>query len=43
MENKKILHISFNQGGSHFALGTESGFKVFKSSPLELKCDKSIT
>ena len=31
-----ILHLSFNQDYSCFAVGTERGFKVFRTSPLRL-------
>lgn len=29
-ENQEIIHISFNQDQSYFAIGTQKGFRVFK-------------
>jgi len=43
MENpieNKILYTSFNNNNSLFAIGTETGFQIYKSSPFELKIDK---
>ena len=39
--NNRILHVSFNQNGTYFALGTTTGFKIYKSNALELKIDQS--
>jgi len=39
---KKILYTSFNQNGTFFSVGTESGFRIYKSNPLELKIEQSI-
>jgi len=38
---KKILYTSFNQSGIFFSIGTENGFQIYKSNPLQLKVDKS--
>ena len=40
-ELHKILYTSFNQNGSYFALGTTTGFKIYRSNALELKIDQS--
>lgn len=32
---EELLHLSFNQDQSYLAVGTETGFKVFKCSPFK--------
>ena len=37
-----ILYITFNQDGSLFCVGTETGFMVYKSYPLKLMCKRDM-
>ena len=40
---EKINYISFNQEQDFFSVGTNKGFKIFKTNPLELIAYRSIT
>lgn len=40
--SEKVLSVSFNSNYSFFAVGTNKGFRVYKSSPLELKCQRDL-
>ena len=40
-KDEEILYISFNHDNSCFVIGTEIGFKIFNSFPLELKKERS--
>jgi hypothetical protein len=42
MKNKEniMLYASFNQDFSNFVVGTEKGFKIFKSYPFEDSIDE---
>ena len=39
---EKILYVTFNQDGSYFCVGTEEGFMVYKTFPLELFCKRDM-
>ena len=41
-EEDKILCMSFNQDGSCFCVGTESGFSIYNSYPLKLSCKRKM-
>ena len=41
-EEERILCVSFNQDGSNFCIGTESGFSVYNSYPLKLFCKRKM-
>ena len=41
-EEERILCISFNQDGSNFAIGTESGFSIYSSYPLKLAARRKM-
>ena len=41
-ENERILYVSFNQDGSCFCVGTETGFRIYKSYPLKLTCTRKM-
>lgn len=44
MEQNKdtILYVSFNQDSSCFAIGTETGFKIYNTYPFKLNFSRSI-
>ena len=37
-----ILYLTFNQDGSCFCVGTETGFMIYNSFPLKLKCKRDM-
>ena len=37
-----ILYLTFNQDGSCFCIGTETGFMIYNSFPLKLKCKREM-
>ena len=41
-EDEHILYVTFNQDGSCFCVGTETGFMVYSSYPLKLKCKRDL-
>jgi WD40 repeat protein len=41
-KNGKILTVNFNQSQSTFLVGTETGFSIFKTNPLEKICDRNL-
>ena len=41
-ENEQILYVSFNQDGSCFCVGTETGFRIYNSYPLKLTCTRKM-
>ena len=41
-EHEHILYVAFNQDGSCFCVGTETGFMVYSSYPLKLKCKRDL-
>ena len=41
-EHEHILYVTFNQDGSCFCVGTETGFMVYRSYPLKLKCKRDL-
>ncbi len=42
VENNQILYLSFNFDNSFFAVGTETGFKVYLTETLKLKFDRNL-
>ena len=42
IQNPKILYITFNQDSSCFAIGTETGFSIYKSYPLNQRYTKNM-
>ena len=40
VENNQILYLSFNFDNSFFAVGTETGFKVYLTETLKLKFEE---
>ncbi|MCQ2820186.1 MAG: hypothetical protein MJ252_23205 [archaeon] len=36
-EKEQILYVSFNQDFKNFAIGTETGFRIYGVNPLNLK------
>lgn len=41
-EKERILYVSFNQDGSNFCVGTESGFSIFNTYPLKLVAKRKM-
>lgn len=41
-ETEKILYISFNQDNKCFAVGTETGFRIYSTNPLKLTITRGI-
>ena len=41
-DHEHILYVTFNQDGSCFCVGTETGFMVYSSYPLKLKCKRDL-
>ena len=37
VENNQILYLSFNFDNSFFAVGTETGFKVYDTIPIKFR------
>ena len=41
-EEEHILYAAFNQDGSCFCIGTETGFSIYHSYPLKLQCKRKM-
>ncbi len=41
-EKEHILYVTFNQDGTCFCVGTETGFMIYRSYPLKLKCKRDL-
>lgn len=41
-EKEQILDIAFNQDNSCFCVGTETGFMIYRTFPLKLKCKRDL-
>lgn len=39
--NQQILSINFNQDSSCFAIGTQTGFRIYNSSPFKENIERS--
>ena len=40
-QDDSLLYITFNQDCSYIITGTQRGFKIFNSNPLELRYERS--